>query len=105
MAFLHFILIGSATIQYRPIIETDATLSQKKGGNQWVNIGPAPIIGYFQPSGGRITEVAVDPTNPNHRLIGAANGGVWESRDGGSAWAPRTEDQISLAIGAVTFVP
>jgi photosystem II stability/assembly factor-like uncharacterized protein len=54
---------------------------------------------------GRVSSVAVDPGNASHVLAGAAGGGVWESLDAGRTWAPRTDDQPSLAIGAVAFDP
>lgn len=54
---------------------------------------------------GRIGALAVDPTNDQHILIGAAGGGVWESNDAGKTWAPRTDNQPSLAMGAVAFNP
>ena len=54
---------------------------------------------------GRIATIAVDPGNPQHILIGAAGGGVWETRDLGATWAPRTDNQPSLATGAIAFDP
>lgn len=54
---------------------------------------------------GRIAAIAVDPGNPQHILIGAAGGGVWETRDLGATWAPRTDNQPSLATGAIAFDP
>jgi photosystem II stability/assembly factor-like uncharacterized protein len=54
---------------------------------------------------GRIVALAVDPGNANHILIGAGGGGVWESRDGGKSWSPRTDDQPSLSVGAIAFDP
>ncbi len=79
---------------------------------RWVNLGPAPLTGgqtavpnQARPVSGRVTDVAVDPTNANHWLIGAAQGGVWETRDAGATWKPLTDEQESLAIGAVAFAP
>src|SRR5262245_1998538 len=54
---------------------------------------------------GRVSSVAVDPANPNHVLLGAAGGGIWESIDAGVSWAPRTDQMPSNAIGAVAFDP
>ena len=54
---------------------------------------------------GRIGAIAVDPSDDQHILIGAAGGGMWESKDAGKTWTPRTDDQPSLAIGAVAFDP
>jgi len=78
----------------------------------WRYLGPICIPHgqtYGKPPGdrpsisGRIAAVAVDASNLNHLLAGAAGGGVWESADGGKTWAPRTDDQPSLAIGALAF--
>jgi photosystem II stability/assembly factor-like uncharacterized protein len=54
---------------------------------------------------GRISSVAVDPSDPAHVLIGAGGGGIWETRDGGKTWEPRADDKPSLAIGAIAFDP
>ncbi|MHB8520025.1 MAG: hypothetical protein ACYDH9_04640 [Limisphaerales bacterium] len=76
-------------------------------GPQWVNIGPAPIVqGQVYPPAavsGRVTCIAVDPANASHWLVGAAQGGVWETTDAGATWVARTDDQPSLAMGAVAF--
>ena len=54
---------------------------------------------------GRVSSIAVDPSNRNHILCGSAAGGVWESRDGGTNWAPRTDSMPTLTVGAVAFDP
>jgi photosystem II stability/assembly factor-like uncharacterized protein len=54
---------------------------------------------------GRIVAMAVDPGNANHILIGAGGGGVWETKDGGKSWVPRTDNQPSLSVGAIAFDP
>ncbi|HEX2093630.1 MAG TPA: hypothetical protein VHG28_14585 [Longimicrobiaceae bacterium] len=80
-------------------------------GPQWRSLGPWTI-----PNGqtygasrvnvsGRISAVVVDPANPAHVLVGAAGGGVWESRDRGGSWAPRTDDAATLTVGALAFDP
>ena len=80
-------------------------------GGQWRSLGPWTI-----PNGqtygsnrvnvsGRISAIAVDPQSPAHVLAGAAGGGVWESRDRGASWAPRTDYASTLTVGALTFDP
>lgn len=54
---------------------------------------------------GRVATIAVDPGNAGHILAGAAGGGVWESRDAGATWSPRTDTQPSLWTGAIAFNP
>jgi len=80
----------------------------------WQWLGPA-LIPHGQTLGtgpgsrpsvsGRVAAIAVDPRNRHHLLVGSAAGGVWESFNDGGAWAPRTDGQPSLAIGAVAFTP
>ncbi|TAK06395.1 hypothetical protein EPO44_05460, partial [bacterium] len=81
------------------------------GGN-WINIGPAPIVGGVDPDGdlnpkssGRVAAIAVSPLDPNHWLIGAAQGGIWGTPNGGITWTPLTDAQASLAMGAIAFAP
>jgi hypothetical protein len=78
----------------------------------WRPLGPFAIPhgrtagsgpGSRPPVAGRVAAVAVDPDDPGHLLAGG--GGVWESRDGGRSWRPRTDDQPSPAIGALAFAP
>ena len=74
---------------------------------QWTFVGPTHIFPTGDPTAysGRVTSIAVNPANPNHWLIGAAMGGVWETVDAGATWQPRTDGQPSLAIGAIAFSP
>ena len=64
---------------------------------------PGPGQGTRPRVAGRVVAVAVDPGDPRHLLAGG--GGVWESRDGGRTWTPRSDDQPTAAVGAVAFAP
>src|SRR5438552_18395366 len=68
----------------------------------WTSLGPAPLIGGNGPTG-RIKTLAVDPSNRDHWVLGAASGGVWESHDGGASWNPIIDSQPNLNIGSVAF--
>jgi photosystem II stability/assembly factor-like uncharacterized protein len=72
---------------------------------QWTFVGPTHLLSPITPYSGRVTSIAVDPADPNHWLVGAAQGGVWDTRDAGATWQPRTDGQPSLAIGAIAFSP
>ncbi|HYR76212.1 MAG TPA: hypothetical protein VEM96_10250 [Pyrinomonadaceae bacterium] len=75
-------------------------------GPVWTELGPAPLPngvgGFFS---GRVTAVVVDPTNPNTVYVGAAQGGVWRSLDGGATWTSIFDNAQSLAIGALAIAP
>lgn len=75
----------------------------------WRSLGPTGIFGAdngFFGSGpmldaGRVTAVAPSPAGGT-LFIGTASGGVWRSSTGGY-WAPLTDAQCNLSIGAVTI--
>ncbi len=83
----------------------------------WTPIGPQPSLpagNLSRTSGatsGRVTAIAIDPTDAtgNTLFIGGAEGGVWETTTGGTsvngapAWTPLTDNQPSLAIGALAI--
>jgi hypothetical protein len=61
---------------------------------RWTSVGPRNV-------NGRIKCLAIHPTNPDLLWAGAANGGVWYSRDAGATWDPSFFNELSLAIGAL----
>ena len=67
-------------------------------GNGWQQRGPNNIQG-------RITSIAVDPSDENVAYVGAAEGGVFKTSDAGATWVPMFDDQPSLSIGAVAIDP
>jgi photosystem II stability/assembly factor-like uncharacterized protein len=87
------------------------------GGSNWVLMGPqaipnvstrrkdtvGPTIRVL--ATGRITGIAVHPTTPSTMYVTAARGGVWKTTDGGATWTPKSDNEISLAIGAIGMAP
>jgi photosystem II stability/assembly factor-like uncharacterized protein len=80
----------------------------------WTPLGPFSIPhGQTYGSGpgsrpsvsGRVASIAIDPGNAMHILLGSAAGGVWESKDDGRTWSPRTDNQPTLTTGAIAFTP
>jgi hypothetical protein len=72
----------------------------------WVNIGPAPITDWIrtgQTASGRLTDIAVNPSDSTRWAIAGANGGVWTTATSGSSWAARTDNQATLSLGAVAY--
>ena len=76
----------------------------------WTSIGPAPlpngqVNGPSSPVSGRVSAIAVDPRNEKTIYVGAAQGGVYRSLDGGSTWTPLMDNALSLSIGAIAIAP
>ncbi len=74
--------------------------------SSWHPIGPWPAsMGSYGTVSGRVTTLAIDPQHPDTIYIGAADGGVWKTLDGGVHWNPLTDDQPTLACGALAIDP
>src|SRR5579862_3180148 len=73
----------------------------------WSAIGPQPIdTPYTDPVvSGRLTAIAIDPANTNHVYVAGAQGGVWQTTNGGTTWTPLTDTQPSLAVGSLILDP
>lgn len=77
----------------------------------WTEIGPAPIPNSqvetppITTASGRVTAIAVHPTNPDIVYVGAAQGGVYRTTDGGTNWNPIFDSAQSLAVGAIAIAP
>ena len=71
----------------------------------WTSIGPRPTDPGASATSGRVNAIAIDPRDNNVAYIGAAEGGVWKTTDGGANWTPLTDGQASLAMGAIVLDP
>ena len=72
----------------------------------WQPLGPAPIpVNSTTSYSGRVSSIAVHPTDPNIVYVGAAQGGLYRSLNGGASWTPLMDNALSLAIGAVVISP
>ncbi len=77
----------------------------QQSGPVWTAIGPQPVDGFGLVNSGRVTAVAVDPTNNQIVYAGAADGGIWKTTNGGSTWTPLTDQLASLATGSIAIDP
>jgi autotransporter-associated beta strand protein len=78
---------------------------------RWVNVGPGPINKGQTPGteavSGRVTGVAVDPTDPRVMYISTAGGGAWKSKNSGLTWTQMFDSAsiqaLSLPSGTGSF--
>jgi MBG domain-containing protein/Big-like domain-containing protein len=76
----------------------------------WAPLGPAPIpngqtTSVSQAVSGRVTVIAVHPSNENIVYVGTAQGGLYRSLNGGTTWTALTDNALSLAIGSIAIDP
>lgn len=83
--------------------ELDLDRRDDEGCHEWTSIGPAPGSGFW--GIGRVTQLAVHPTDRDTLLAGSAGGGVWKSTDAGVHWEPVMHSEPTLTIGGVAFAP
>jgi uncharacterized protein (TIGR03437 family) len=93
---------------YARTVWLGAVLALSSGAQtlQWTFYGPYSATGTSAGiTSGRVSAILVDPRNANTIYAAGAQGGVWKSTDGGNNWVPLTDNQPTLAIGALAFDP
>jgi hypothetical protein len=67
------------------------------GGCAWYSVGPTNI-------NGRVTSIAIDPSNHQNVFV-ATVGGIWRSRDGGRRWQRVSEEFLASVFASVAVNP
>ncbi|WP_189362174.1 WD40/YVTN/BNR-like repeat-containing protein [Algibacter mikhailovii] len=65
---------------------------------KWRSIGPSL-------TSGRISDVAVNPSNPFEYYVATSAGGVWKTINSGVSYEPIFDDEGSYSIGCITIDP
>ena len=81
------------------IVQTQKALAKKDNkATNWQLKGPINV-------GGRVTDIAIDPTDENTVYIGTAVGGVFKTTDKGSTWNPIFDNTGRPSIGNIAIAP
>jgi len=87
---INYEAVKSAFYQARDMKDEAA----REQGSEWDFGGPVNL-------GGRISAVAMHPSDASTIFIGAASGGIFKSDDAGLSWSPVFDDAMSLSMGDV----
>ncbi len=79
-------------------VRENMNYSQTYRYTNWILVGPTNVEG-------RITTVAIDPTNPQIVYTGCANGGVWKSTNFCQSWISVFDNQNTSSIGSLAINP
>ena len=81
--------------------------SSRSLNNAWNPAGPFNYTnkGSWSTGQGRVNCSVTDPNNENIIYVGAANGGVWKSNDGGVTWSAKTDFIDSIGISGLAIDP
>ncbi len=72
--------------------------SATRAAMRWRSIGPVNMAG-------RITSLAVDPTNPKVYYVAGATGGVWKTVNAGTTFFPVWEHGPIASLGDIAIAP
>jgi photosystem II stability/assembly factor-like uncharacterized protein len=79
-------------------VKNNMQVSDFNGMSNWILAGPTNIEG-------RITVLAIDPTNPQIVYVGCADGGVWKSTNFCQSWVSVFDNENTSSIGALAIDP
>jgi photosystem II stability/assembly factor-like uncharacterized protein len=109
-------------VRQRGTLESTTTTSTATGGTTllataatgtaWASLGPTKAdvaknggISLAKTDAGRVSAVVIHPSDVNTIYAGFSGGGVWKTTNGGSTWAPLTENLGTLSVGALVMDP
>lgn len=95
---------------YIDLLLNNQSLSNRNSSSSvWTQVGPVGnpnINGYTAfPGKGRINVVVEDPNNTQILYAGSAAGGIWKTVDGGSTWAPKSDNLAGLGVSDILIDP
>ena len=90
--------ISPAAVEQARAAVASQSVTLRSDDREWEEAGPVNI-------GGRITALAVDPTDQAKIYVGTSVGGLFVSEDSGLTWAVSFEQPGGLSIGALAMSP
>jgi autotransporter-associated beta strand protein len=118
-SFRRWVLLSSAlpfSVLVSVLFASWSAQAESQLGQVFNSEGPGPAVGPRNtvgsadnpPNGttaGAIEAIAADPTNPNILYVGAVDGGIWKSVNGGATWTALTDQKSSISIASLSLDP
>jgi photosystem II stability/assembly factor-like uncharacterized protein len=95
---LFAVALIAATLPAVTHAQTVEQIEAAIGSPEWRNIGPVNM-------GGRVTAIAGIPGDERTFWVGAADGGVWRTDNGGTTFEPQWQDEEAYSVGALAVAP
>jgi photosystem II stability/assembly factor-like uncharacterized protein len=107
----NFISPQKETAEYQKFVQNNSlslNKSQAAPVGIWTEVGPFSVnrTESWAPGFGRVSAMAVHPSNQNTIYVGSPSGGIWKSTNGGSAWLPLTDfNPLWMSIFSLAIDP
>lgn len=98
-------LLQNALREKRAMPPGGGVLPMALADTRWRALGPDRVMASGFATAGRVSAIAIHPTDMNIIYAGGAQGGVWRSDDAGANWRPLTDGECSLAMGSIAIDP
>jgi PKD repeat protein len=95
-------------VEWDSYINSQRNMPSSANAANWVELGP---WGWNRTSGwnpgtGRLTHLAIHPSNEQIIYVSSPGGGIWKTTNGGSTWAPLVDNNSSwMNVFALTIDP
>lgn len=92
-------------VEQSRIMKFDESFRQRA---EWTEVGPSPMNMLSWAMGrvaGRVSAIAVHPTDNDIIYLGAAGGGLWKTNNGGISWDCLSNDLGTQSIGSLWIDP
>src|SRR5438477_9683184 len=107
--FARAICLTLAAMVAIPCLTPRSAVAQGRRGGQANAAGDGPLAAlHFRPlgpEGNRVASIIGEPGNAAVVYIGAADGGIWKTSDGGINWTPIFDNENVSAVGALAMAP
>ncbi|HKO14610.1 MAG TPA: hypothetical protein VJU87_00125 [Gemmatimonadaceae bacterium] len=98
--------LGAASLLVT-VASTAQAQARQREADDTMPTGPLAALHFraLGPEGNRVASIIGEPGNPSVVYIGAANGGIWKTTDGGTNWRPIFDRENVSAVGALAMAP
>lgn len=98
----------SPQTEWNNYLQSTASRNESVNSANWVPLGPNGWnrTSSWNPGTGRLTNVAIHPSNEQIIYVSSPGGGIWKTTNGGANWAPLVDNNSTwMNVFALTIDP
>jgi hypothetical protein len=94
--------------EWKNYLQTQTNMPTAATAANWIPLGPSGWnrTTSWNPGTGRLTHLAIHPSNEQIIYVSSPGGGIWKTTNGGTTWAPLTDNNSTwMNVYALTIDP